>query len=534
LNTFNEFSLKILLRFGYRLGFSHNIHPLDDANDKLAILSDIVCNDPIYKTISQNDNELHSFLTKYIDLISYHKQHSIAPELSTEDGIFQRIYQKYNDSLNYLNALDDDDILFHTTRLLIENYLQDMYNRLDIQYYILDAHKLSESQYLMFQTLIGPDSLKTGPVMVGDILPSAKANINMSQNFIHDFNPKIYTFTSVYRTSRRIIDFTNHLSNLKISLPCQNEGELKIDYYKSEFEEAKFVCLKTDELLHSKPHCLTFDEIGIIARNKYSFSSIAAEFSKSNIPFSFLKSEQNITTETDVFKVLYLVMKIINNPKEIYHKMLLCKLLDRKELTIHAEKGNLVEQILKGTKFDWMINIIGNLSQSNELDFGNILNDLKHKFPPQSSAYYNYLFENDFREWTEQWKKFKKPSHKIWSIHSFFSSMRFDGIFLPSCVKLLTPDMFSHLTFDTVFIIDLAEGTFPDFRAVSLGERAISQERDLLQTAVNCSNRLCYLSYAKSKKMSWGEIKFLEPSRFIANYNSYDMASSSSQPQELS
>ncbi|MDR1642123.1 MAG: hypothetical protein LBT59_20735, partial [Clostridiales bacterium] len=72
-------------------------------------------------------------------------------------------------------------------------------------------------------------------------------------------------------------------------------------------------------------------------------------------------------------------------------------------------------------------------------------------------------------------------------------------------------------------------GIFPDYRAISSGETAISQERDLLQSAVNFSKRLCYLSCAKSKEMSRGEIKFQEPSRFIADYNAADKSPSVSE-----
>jgi DNA helicase-2/ATP-dependent DNA helicase PcrA len=307
-----------------------------------------------------------------------------------------------------------------------------------------------------------------------------------------------------------------------VSLPCHYEGELKIKFFENETEEARFVCNKAYQLLIANQHRVTYDEIGIIARNKYSFTNIISEFSRSNIPFSFLKSDYNISTETDVFKVLYSVMKMINNPNEIIHKNLLCRLLEREELIISENQDNLVEQILVSTKFDWMIDILGNLSRENTLDFIDILNALKLQLPHPDSDYYNYFFENDIREWSEQWKRFRKryPQDK-WLIYTFLCSLHLGedlNLNLPSSIKLLTPDMFKDLTFDTVFIIDLAEGLFPDYRAISLGENAISRERDILQTAVNRSKRLCYLSCAKSRELPGNKIKFLEPSRFIADY----------------
>jgi DNA helicase-2/ATP-dependent DNA helicase PcrA len=221
-------------------------------------------------------------------------------------------------------------------------------------------------------------------------------------------------------------------------------------------------------------------------------------------------------------------MKMINNPKDIINKKLLCNLIEREELNIDENDPNLIDQLLKGTKFDWMISILNKLHDENELDFSDILDSLKLHSPHQSSDYYNYFFENDFREWSAQWAIFRKQyTDKKWLIYTFFYAMHLGqglNLNLPSSVKLLTPNMFGNYAFEAVFVIDLSEGTFPDYRAVSKGEASIAEERDRLQTAVNNSKRLCYLSCAKSKEMPWGEIKFQEPSRFIANYNAIESA----------
>jgi DNA helicase-2/ATP-dependent DNA helicase PcrA len=528
-NTFKTISLKILLRFGSYIGMKSDFLVIDSINDKLSILADIVFHDPIYKTISHNSNELSDFLSKCLSLISNHKKQFITPELSVEPDPFPRIYRKYNESLRLRNTSDYDDVLFYATRLLIENEgLIHIYTDCYSQFYILDALKLNESHYLMFQALVGAKAKRNASLfMVGDLYPSISSTpVKYTQNFILDFKPKIYNLTETYKTSNKIVAFVNHLTKLNVSLPCHNDGELKINFFKNETEEAKFVCYKIYELLHADQHSTTYDEICIIARNKYSFTNITSEFSRSNIPFSFLKSDYNISTESDVFKVLYSVMKMINNPNEIIHKNLLCKLLEREELIISKNQDNLVEQILVNTKFDWMIDIICNLSRENTLDFIDILNNLNHHLPQHDSDYYNYFFENDLREWSEQWKRFRKRyAQDKWLIYTFLCSLHLGedlNLNLPSSVKLLTPDMFANYTFDSVFIIELAEDSFPDYRAISLGESAILRERDILQAAVNSSKRLCYLSCAKSKEFPGNKIKFLEPSRFIADYHATD------------
>ncbi|MDR1642125.1 MAG: ATP-dependent helicase [Clostridiales bacterium] len=519
--TFYTYFLEILLHHSYQVGLGINIRVIDSVKDKMSILSDVVCHDPIYKTISQNENDLLNFLSKYLNLISNHKQQFIPPELSVESDPFPRIYRKYNESLRLRNTIDNDDVLFYANRLIIEDNGFSTNSATFSQYYVLDAHKINESHYRLFQSLIGAVTNEVSLIMVGDLNPLIGApSLNYMQNFVIDFKPKIFNLKETYRTSNKIVAFVNHLTKLNVSLPCHHEGELEINFFNNELEEAKFVCSAIDRLLHANQHSIARNEIAIFARNKYSFPIIISELSRFDIPFSYLKSDKNISTEADVFKVLYSVLKLINNPKEIFHKNLLCKLLERTDLTINEAQNNLVEQILENTKFDWMINIIGCLSRENTLDFLDVLNSLKHNLPYQSSSYYNYLFENDLREWTEQWKRCRIYKKK-WLIYSFFCAES-QKINWPSSIKLLTPNMICNYAFDAVFIIDLAEGIFPDYRAILNGENAIAQEKAFFQSAVNKSKRLCYLSCSKSKQMPWGEIIDQEPSRFIADYNASD------------
>lgn len=84
-----------------------------------------------------------------------------------------------------------------------------------------------------------------------------------------------------------------------------------------------------------------------------------------------------------------------------------------------------------------------------------------------------------------------------------------------SGVSLLTAHMSKGLQYEVVFVIGLSEGTFPDYRAVQTGGKALEQEKNNMYVAVTRAKRLCYLSYPLQKKMPWGDYKAQRPSQFI-------------------
>jgi DNA helicase-2/ATP-dependent DNA helicase PcrA len=69
------------------------------------------------------------------------------------------------------------------------------------------------------------------------------------------------------------------------------------------------------------------------------------------------------------------------------------------------------------------------------------------------------------------------------------------------------------MEFDVVFLIGMAEGTFPDYRAKG---SALEEERRSAFVAITRSKRLLYVLYPKTRLMPWGAYKAQQPSRFIA------------------
>ncbi len=69
------------------------------------------------------------------------------------------------------------------------------------------------------------------------------------------------------------------------------------------------------------------------------------------------------------------------------------------------------------------------------------------------------------------------------------------------------------MEFDIVFIVGMAEDTFPDYRVNS----SLDHKEELRNAfvAITRAKRIIILSYPQTKIMPWGDIKTQKPSRYL-------------------
>jgi DNA helicase-2/ATP-dependent DNA helicase PcrA len=81
-------------------------------------------------------------------------------------------------------------------------------------------------------------------------------------------------------------------------------------------------------------------------------------------------------------------------------------------------------------------------------------------------------------------------------------------------VALLTVHSSKGLEFDVVFVVGMAEGVFPDYRAKTRKEQ--EEESRNAFVAVTRSKRLLYLTWPRTRQMPWGDWRNQSPSRFLS------------------
>lgn len=530
IGTIHSFCLDIIQSRGYLVGLRTDMSLFESENDRIAILRDVLTSDYRLELILKRQQKPETFLSKCLSIISEQKRSFIMPELCELEAPFPEIYQKYNEALLSQNAMDFDDILFLAYRVLAENPdVVKLYNSVYRYVCVDEAQDLNNAQYLFIQALCSYDFRNI--MMVGDENQSIYAfngssSKYMSELFIRDFNPAIYSLDENFRSAKQIIQFANSLTeNNEDVTKYFYEGEVSVKMFDNEEFEAREVCKEIQRLLtdgHKDiENPLKFDDFAIIARNKYVFSSIENELVKRTIPFYYKKTQSGINIETDYMEAFDLMIRLIMNPFDLYHKQILCKMVsvDSTSYVTCDNTDILIKQLLSQSKYAWLSSALPHTTSESNFNFDKALLALRNNIPVTLSDDDRYLLEKDIDEWNSHWSKFKnrvaRENRTLVSFRNAISLGKTQDITVDSGVALLTAHMSKGLEFEVVFIIGLSEGTFPDYRAVNTGGNAIIQEKNNMYVAVTRAKRLCYLSYPRIKRMPWGDDKGQYPSRFI-------------------
>lgn len=530
IGTIHSFCLDIIQSRGYLLGLRPDIALFENENDRIAILRDVLLEEIDFGIILHQEKKTEAYLARILIDISEQKRSLISPEMCNIDEPFPTIYKKYNDVLRNQNAMDFDDILFFAYRILAENLdVAKLYNAVYRYVCIDESQDLNNAQYRVIRALCGSDFRNI--MMVGDENQSIYAfngssSKYMSELFVQDFHPTLYTLDENFRSAKQIIQFSNTLTGHTGDVSQYvYEGELAAASYDDELAEAKSVRNKIEALMlvgHKDiENPLKYDDFAVIARNKYVFSQIESQFKDGNIPFFYKKTQSGITCETDYMEAFDLMLRLLMNPMDVYHKQMLCKLLskDSSDFVECSDRKTLIGMLLSNSKYAWMNSVLAHISIDSILDFDKVIGALKESSPIDLTDDDRYLLEKDISEWQKHWGRFRghvaRENRTLISFRNAISLGKTQEIDTETGVTLLTAHMSKGLEFECVFIIGLSDGTFPDYRAVNSGGEAIMQEKNNMYVAVTRAKRLCYLSYPHIKKMPWGDDKKQSPSRFI-------------------
>lgn len=330
----------------------------------------------------------------------------------------------------------------------------------------------------------------------------------MSQIFVEDFQPTIFSLSENFRCAKAIVNYANTLETSNDYPNCYYNGELELSAFSTEADEAEYVISKMLFFMENgHPDIeapLSFNDIAVIARNKYVFSEIEELLQKNNVPYCFKKTLTGIESESVVFKMFDLELRLLTNGMDIVHAKELESI--KKKCLCNADYS-FVHRIVVGTDPD-AFNLKNALNQmENEISTLSISDDEK------------YMALNDCKLWRQHWAKYiaQIPTEQrtLMSFRNCVALGKTQIVDTTTGISLLTAHMSKGLQYKVVFVIGLTEGTFPDYRAVQSGGKALEQEKNNMYVAVTRAKRLCYLSYSKVKRMPWGGTKSQWPSEFL-------------------
>lgn len=464
-----------------------------------------------------------------------------------------QIYEEYENSLNNNNAIDFDDMLMLTVKLLeqCKEVRQQYYDR--FQHILVDEFQdTNMAQYKlinMLYTNLEPDIPDERSLcVVGDVDQSIYswrgADYTIILNFQKDFKKtKLIKLEQNYRSTANILNVANAIieNNTervdKVLYSQKGDGEL-IDYFEAqdEADEANFIAsrIKQDSggdynrfaiLYRTNSQSRALEEACMAAGLPYKIYGGLKFYDRKEVKdiIAYLKLIYN-TDDSQSFR------RIVNVPKRAIGDTTVKNLsdfADKEDISLFAACQRIEDAVeipprtrSKLKDFSELILKFVNAKDSYSLqDFVTLviektgyLAELQSQNTPESEADIENLQElvNVAGEFV--------PEEADNAIGEFLQQVALvsdlDGMEdISNNVTLMTLHSAKGLEFPIVFLAGCDEGVFPHQRTFNIPSE-MEEERRLMYVGVTRAEEKLYLTSAKRRQM-WGEYKYYNPSRFI-------------------
>ncbi|HSG05226.1 MAG TPA: UvrD-helicase domain-containing protein, partial [Nitrospiria bacterium] len=291
--TFHSLAVRILREDIHRLGLKNNFSILD-AGEQLGLLKRAM------KEVRIDDRK---FKPEWImSTISRAKNAGIGPEgFTVKHGTDYEVmtaaaYPRYEEALRALNALDFDDLLMLTVRLLSENnFARDKYRK-RYRYIMIDEYQdTNHCQYRLAHLLGGGHQ---NLCVVGDddqsIYSWRGGEVENILRFTRDFpSAKKITLNQNYRSSQRILQVANAVIRNNPERSAKNLwsnrglGEpVTLVEVEDETEEARMIAERIFSLKQTQK--VRFDDFAVLTRTNQQSRAIEEAFRLNNIPYDLV------------------------------------------------------------------------------------------------------------------------------------------------------------------------------------------------------------------------------------------------------
>lgn len=563
LGTFHSICVRILRKFIDRLGYDTSFIIFDTTDQKTLMKQ-------VLKELNV-DSKMFSEKSVLSD-ISNAKNEMIEPEQyklmyggDYRKDIIAKCYELYQKKLKDNNAIDFDDIINYTIRILQNNSDVLDYYASKFKYILVDEYQdTNKAQFTLISTLANKYKNITA---VGDsdqsIYRFRGADITNILNFERDFpGTKIVKLEQNYRCTQNILKAANEViknngDKYGKRLWTENEeGNLpNIFCGEDEYEEASYVVEEINHLRRAE--YMKYSDFAVLYRMNSQSRAIEDVLRREDIPYKIIGGLKFYERKEIKDAIAYLRLianssdnisfaRIINEPKRGIGKTSLDniqKIADENSISMyevvkHAEQY--MPKLVNSTKafVDTIEELKGLVYQ--ETDVSEIIKQTLKKTGYTDALKLENTIEAQSRienleELLTVAMEFEKESADK-SLQEFLN-----GISLSSdtdnieesddMVTLMTLHSAKGLEYPAIFLVGLEEGIFPG--NLSMGsEEDIQEERRLFYVGITRAKRYLYVTFAK-KRTIFGSTSYNPPSRFVNEipkelFNGYDDAIESS------
>ena len=545
IGTFHSICVRILRRNIDKIGFDKSFVIFDTSDQRSLVKSCLKELDIDDKMFSDRSvlAEISNAKNEMLEPSTYARKY----ENDFRKSKIAEIYALYQKKLKTNNAIDFDDIINYTIKVLSENPEELEYYSDKFHYVLVDEYQDTNKAQFTLVTML---AAKYGNItVVGDndqgIYSFRGADISNILNFEKDFpGTKIIKLEQNYRCTQNILDVANAViknneTKYEKKLWTNNDKGQMVQMHKAdnEYDEASFIVEKINELKRQEYY--KNSDFAILYRMNTQSRSIEDILRREDIPYKIVGGLKFYERKEIKDAIAYLrliqntsdnlsLTRIINEPKRGIGK---ASLETVEELSM--QNGiSMYEVIKRANEFEL------NRLYANSREFVEVIEDLAKRKDELSISELitetmkktGYLKALEDEDTFEAENRIENLNELLTVAIEFEEenaenglSEFLEGITLSSdidnleetddTVTLMTLHSAKGLEFPVVFLVGMEEGIFPGYKSIG-EEKELEEERRLCYVGITRAKEYLYLTCAKRRTV-FGSTSCNAVSRFL-------------------
>ena len=548
-STFHSACVRILRRDIDRLGFDRSF-TIYDSDDSKRVIKDI---------IKELELEEKSFPPREVQtIISRAKNDMQTPEDFAEQGKaindwrkirIGKVYSLYNKKLRDANALDFDDLLWHTVRLLeTAGDVREYYQR-KFRYILIDEYQDTNALQYRLAALLTNQAKNI--CVVGDddqsIYRFRGADITNILSFERQFKgARVIRLEQNYRSTQNILDAANavirHNQGRKGKTLWTENGRGELVTVKTTYNESDEANFVLGQIMMYYRRGGNWGDCAVLYRTNAQSNAMEYACKRNGVPYKIYGGLKFFDRAEVKDMLAYLC--VINNPADDLRLRRIINVPARKIGAATVDKAQLIAARYGLTLYD----VLCRAEEFPELKssaaklkpFTDMIEEMRRRLPDcplpefydyvcERSGYAPALREKDDVESRGRLENVQELKSSILtylenaegtepSLSGFLDEIalytdldsRADG---DNCVTMMTMHAAKGLEFPQVFVVGMEEGLFPGNRAMGDGAE-MEEERRLCYVAMTRAREKLTLTNARQRTL-YGRTTPCMPSRFL-------------------
>ena len=545
MGTYHSICVRILRRFIDRIGFDTSFIIFDTTDQRTLVkncLKDLNIDDKLF-----NDRAVLSEISNAKNEMLEPDGYSLRANGDFRKEKIATVYELYQKRLKENNAIDFDDIINYTIKILQENEDIREYYTNKFKYVLVDEYQDTNRSQFTLVTILA--SKYKNITAVGDndqgIYSFRGADISIILNFEKDFpGTKIIKLEQNYRCTGNILKAANSVIKnnevkYKKELWTQNEeGNLpKVYQADNEYDEASYIVEQIEHLKREEYY--KYQDFAILYRMNTQSRAIEDILRRENIPYKIIGGLKFYERKEikDIIAYLRLIQnsndnlslrRIINEPKRGIGKTSLDKIealsneteIPMYEIIKRADEFGLNRVFLNSREF---VNAIEELkAKKDEMSISELIKETLKKTGYTKALQNENTIEAENR--IENLDEFLTVAIEFEEEEAENGLREFlEGITLSSdiddldedadYVTLMTLHSAKGLEFPVVFLVGMEEGIFPGYKSIS-EPKELEEERRLCYVGITRAKEHLFLTCSKQRTI-FGSTSYNQVSRFL-------------------